>query len=56
LRGLCPGEFFDQKATPATIDEAIKIMQFDDKASELFAQQPAAEQRRLVQVVVEESA
>ena len=45
-----------QKATPAPLDEAINIMQLTSKASELFTKQPAAEQRRLLQVVVEKSA
>ena len=45
-----------QKATPAPIDQAIDIMQLTSRACELFTQQPPAEQRRLLQVVVEKAA
>ncbi len=45
-----------QKATPATIDQAVDMLRLTSRASELFLQQPAAEQRRLLQVVVEKAA
>jgi DNA invertase Pin-like site-specific DNA recombinase len=44
-----------QKATPAPIDEAINLMQLTSRACELFTQQSAAEQRRLLQAVVQKS-
>jgi len=44
-----------RKATPAPIDEAINLMQLTSRACELFTQQSAAEQRRLLQVVVQKS-
>jgi site-specific DNA recombinase len=44
------------KATPAPIDRALDILRLTSRASELFLQQPAAEQRRLLQVVVEKAA
>jgi hypothetical protein len=45
-----------QKATPAPIDEAIDMLRLTSRASELFLQQPACEQRRLLQVVLERAA
>jgi hypothetical protein len=45
-----------QKATPAPIDQAIDMMRLTSRASELFLQQPAVEQRRLLQLVVEKAA
>jgi len=45
-----------QKATPAPIDQAVEVLQLTSRASELFLQQPAAEQRRFLQVVVEKAA
>ncbi len=42
-----------QKATPAPIDQAIDTLRLTSRASELFLQQPASEQRRFLQVVVE---
>ena len=45
-----------QKATPAPIDQAVDMLRLTSRASELFLQQPAAEQRRLLQVVVEKAA
>jgi DNA invertase Pin-like site-specific DNA recombinase len=45
-----------QKATPAPIDQAVDTLRLMSRASELFLQQPAAEQRRLLQVVVEKAA
>ena len=44
-----------QKATPAPVDDAINLMHLTSRACELFMQQSAAEQRRLLQVVVEKS-
>jgi site-specific DNA recombinase len=41
-----------QKATPAPVDQAIDLMSLTSRACELFLQQPATEQRRLLQVVV----
>ena len=45
-----------QKATPAPIDEAVDMLRLTSRASELFLQQPAPEQRRLLQTVVEKAA
>lgn len=45
-----------QKATPAPIDQAINLLQLTSRACGLFTQQPAAEQRRLLQVVIEKAA
>ena len=45
-----------EKATPAPVDHAIDMLRLTSSASELFLQQPAAEQRRLLQVVVEKAA
>src|SRR6266513_2233383 len=45
-----------QKAAPAPIDHAIDMLRLTSRASELFLQQPAAEQRRLLQAVVEQAA
>jgi DNA invertase Pin-like site-specific DNA recombinase len=45
-----------QKAAPFPYDQAVDIMGLMSRASELFLDQPAAEQRRLLQVVVEKAA
>jgi DNA invertase Pin-like site-specific DNA recombinase len=45
-----------QKATPAPLDQAVDMLRLTSRASELFVQQSAAEQRRLLQVIVEKSA
>src|SRR5262249_29202924 len=45
-----------QHATPAPLDQAIDTLRLTSRASELFLEQPAAEQRRLLQVVVEKAA
>jgi magnesium chelatase subunit ChlI-like protein/recombinase-like zinc beta ribbon protein len=45
-----------QKATPLPIDQAVDMLRLTSRASELFLQQPAAEQRRLLRVVVEKAA
>ena len=45
-----------QKATPAPVDQAVDMLRLTSRASELFLQQPAAEQLRLLQVVVEKAA
>ena len=45
-----------QKATPAPVDQAIDMLRLTSRASELFLQQPASEQRRLLQTVVEKAA
>jgi site-specific DNA recombinase len=44
-----------QKATPAPINQAVDMLQLTSRASELFLQQPAAEQRRLLNVVIEKA-
>ena len=44
-----------QKATLAPIDYAVDMLRLTSRASELFLQQPTAEQRRLLQMVVEKS-
>ena len=45
-----------RKATPAPIDQAVDMLRLTSRASELFLQQSAAEQRRLLQVVIEKAA
>jgi hypothetical protein len=45
-----------EKATPAPIDQAIDMLRLTSQASELFLEQPAAEQRRLLQAIMEEAA
>lgn len=45
-----------QKAATAPIDQAIDMVRLTSRASELFLQQPATEQRRFLQVVVENAA
>jgi len=45
-----------QKATPAPIDQAVDMLRLTSRASELFLQQTAAEQRRLLHLVVEKAA
>ena len=45
-----------QKATPTPIDQAVDMLRLTSRASELFLQQSAAEQRRLLQIVVETAA
>ena len=42
-----------QKAAPAPIDQAVDMLRLTSQASELFLQQSADEQRRLLQTVVE---
>jgi hypothetical protein len=42
-----------QQATPAPVDQAIDMLRLTSRASELFLQQPAADQHRLLQSVVE---
>ena len=45
-----------ERATPAPVGQAIDMLRLTSRASELFLQQPAAEQRRLLQTVVEKAA
>jgi thioredoxin-like negative regulator of GroEL len=45
-----------QTAAPAPIDQAVDMLRLTSRASELFLQQPAAEQRRLLQVVIKKAA
>jgi site-specific DNA recombinase len=45
-----------QKATLAPIDQAVDLLRLTSRASELFLRQPASEQRRLLQTVVEKAA
>jgi len=45
-----------EKATPAPIDQAIDMLRLTSQASELFLEQPAAEQRRLLQAIMEKAA
>jgi len=45
-----------QHAAPAPIDEAIDMLRLTSRASELFLQQPAAEQQRLIKMVVDTAA
>ncbi len=44
-----------QNATPAPIEQAVNTLRLTSQASELFLQQSAEEQRRLLQVVVEQA-
>ena len=44
-----------QTAAPAPIDQAVDMLRLTSRASELFREQSTAEQRRLLQVVVEKS-
>ena len=44
-----------QKAVPARMDRAIDVLQLMSRASELFLQQPATEQRRLLSVVIQDA-
>jgi hypothetical protein len=45
-----------RRVAPAPIDQAIDMLQLTSRASELFLNQPAPEQRRLLQVVMENAA
>jgi hypothetical protein len=45
-----------QSAVPASIDEAIDVLRLTSQAAELFLHQSAAEQRRLLQLIVEKAA
>ena len=45
-----------RRATPAPVDQAIDSLQSTSRSAELFLQQPPAEQRRLLQVVIEKAA
>jgi hypothetical protein len=45
-----------QKATPARIDQAVDMLRLTSRASESFLEQPALEQRRLLQGIVEKAA
>jgi len=45
-----------QNAAPTPVDQAVNMMGLMSRASELFLEQSAPEQRRLLQVVVEEAA
>jgi metallo-beta-lactamase superfamily protein len=44
-----------ERTAPAPVDQAIDMMGLMSRASELFLEQPAAEKRRLLQVVVEKA-
>ena len=44
-----------QTASPAPIDETIDILQLTSRASALFLSQPPAEQRRLLQIVLDKA-
>jgi hypothetical protein len=45
-----------RKATPVPVDQAIDMLRLTSRASELFVQQPATEQRRLLKMVVQKAA
>ena len=45
-----------QNATPAPIDQAVDMLKLTSQTSELFLAQPASEQRRFLQTVVEKAA
>ena len=42
-----------ERATPASMDQAIDLLQLMSRAAELFLEQPAPEQRRLLSVVIQ---
>ena len=44
-----------EKATPTPVDHAIDMLRPTSRASELFLRQPASEQRRLLQTVIEKA-
>jgi hypothetical protein len=44
-----------QKAAPVPVDQAIDLLRLTSRASELFLQQPATEQRRLLTTVMEKA-
>jgi len=45
-----------RKATPGPLDEAINIIKLTSEASKMFTQPSAAEQRRLLAVVIKQAA
>ena len=45
-----------QRAAPAPIGEAVDMLRLTSRACELFLQQPANEQRRLLQIIIREAA
>ncbi len=45
-----------QRSAPAPVEEAIDIMSSLSRAAEFFLEQPGAEQRRLLQVIMEKAA
>ena len=45
-----------EKAARAPIDQAIDMLQLTSRASQLFLQQPAVEQRRLLKTVLQKAA
>ena len=45
-----------EKATPAPVDQVIDMLRLTSRASELFLQQSAVEQRRLLQTVIQKAA
>jgi site-specific DNA recombinase len=45
-----------QTAAPTPVDQAIDMLRLTSRASELFLRQPASEQRRLLQTVVQRAA
>ena len=45
-----------QKPAPAPIEQAINALRLTSQACQLFQQQPATEQRRLIQVLIQRAA
>jgi hypothetical protein len=45
-----------QRTMPAPVDQAIDMLRLTSRAGELFLQQPALEQRRILQTVIEKAA
>ena len=45
-----------RKAAPAPIEQAIDTMRLTSQACQMFQQQPASEQRRLLQVLIQRAA
>jgi len=45
-----------RKAAPAPVEQAIETLRLTSQACQIFQQQPASEQRRLVQVLIQRAA
>lgn len=45
-----------QRAAPAPVDQAVDMLPLTSQACQLFLQQPASEQRRLLQTLIKDAA